>query len=102
MSEVLINVTRGPVVESMHRGDAVAVDNKGKILYQIGDPYKVTYLRSSAKPLQTINVFLSGAVDKYKFDDSEISIMCASHYCEDFHLKVIDSMLEKLGLTLII
>ena len=35
MSEVLINVTRGPVVESMHRGDAVAVDNKGKILYQI-------------------------------------------------------------------
>lgn len=100
MSEVLINVTRGPVVESMHRGDAVAVDNKGKILYQIGDPYKVTYLRSSAKPLQTINVFLSGAVDKYKFDDSEISIMCASHYCEDFHLKVIDSMLEKLGLNL--
>ena len=50
--------------------------------------------------IQTINVFLSGAVDKYKFDDSEISIMCASHYCEDFHLKVIDSMLEKLGLNL--
>ncbi len=100
MSEVLINVTRGSLVESIHRGDAVAVDNTGKILYQIGDPYKITYLRSSAKPLQTINVFLSGAVDRYKFEDKEISIMCASHYCEDFHLKAIDSMLHKMDLTL--
>lgn len=99
MYEVLINVTRGPIVESMHRGDAVVVDNKGKILYQIGDPYKETYLRSSAKPLQTINVFLSNAVEKYNFTDKEIAIMCASHYCEDFHINTVKGMLEKLGLT---
>lgn len=100
MSEVLINVTRGPIVESMHRGDAVVVDNKGKILYQIGDPYKETYLRSSAKPLQTINVFLSGAAKKFNFTDEEIAIMCASHYCEDFHIKVIENMIKKMDLSL--
>lgn len=100
MSELLINVTRGPIVESIHRGDIAVVDSKGNLLYSKGDPYKVTFLRSALKPIQTLNVFLSGADRKFHFSHEEISLMCASHYGEDFHRRVVDSMLSKMGLDL--
>ncbi|MHC1721477.1 MAG: asparaginase [Clostridiaceae bacterium] len=100
MPELLINVTRGPIVESIHRGDIAVVDRKGNLLYSKGDPYKVTYLRSALKPIQALNVFLSGADKKFHFSDEEISLMCASHYGEDFHRRTVDSILSKLGLDL--
>lgn len=100
MSEELVNVTRGPLVESIHRGDIAVVDYKGKLINYIGDPYKVTYLRSALKPIQTLNVFLSGAQDKYNFNDKEISIMCASHYGEDFHRKTVEDMLNKIDMSI--
>ncbi|WPC40579.1 asparaginase [Clostridium sp. JS66] len=99
MSEILVNVKRGSIVESLHRGDIAVVNNDGKLLYSIGDPYKVTYMRSAAKPIQTLNVILSGAADKFKFTDEEISIMCASHYGEDFHRKTVEGIMKKIGLS---
>ena len=99
MSEICVNVTRGPLVESIHRGDIAVVNSKGDLLYYIGDPYKVTYMRSAAKPIQALNVILSGAADKFRFTDKEISIMCASHYGEDFHKKVVEEIMKKIGLT---
>jgi len=100
MSEVLVNVTRGPIVESIHRGDIAVVNNKGELLYYKGDPHKMTYTRSAIKPIQALNVFLSGAVEKYDFNDAEIAIMCASHYGEDFHRKTVENMLNKMGLKI--
>ncbi len=98
MSEILVNVTRGPLVESFHRGDIAVVNSKGELLYNIGDPYKVTYMRSAAKPIQTLNVILNGTADRFKFTDEEISIMCASHYGEEFHRKVVEGIMRKIGL----
>lgn len=100
MSEALINVTRGPIIESMHRGDIAVVDRKGNLLYFKGDPYKVTYLRSALKPIQALNVFLSGAENRFHFTDEEIALMCASHYGEDFHVRTVQNMLSKIGLDL--
>lgn len=99
MSEILVNVTRGPLVESIHRGDIAVVNSKGKLLNYVGNPYKISYMRSAAKPIQALNVILSGAADKFKFNDEEISIMCASHYGEDFHREVVERMMKKIGLT---
>jgi len=100
MSEIFLHVTRGPIVENIHRGDIAVVARNGELLYYKGDPFKVTYIRSALKPIQTLNVFLSGADDKYHFSDEEISLMCASHYGQDIHRKVVDSILEKLGLDM--
>ncbi|TGE31809.1 asparaginase [Desulfosporosinus sp. Sb-LF] len=100
MSEILINVSRGPLVESCHRGDAVVVDKSGKVLSYIGDPYKVTFIRSAGKPLQTINVILSGAAKRFGFSDAELSIMCASHYGEQFHRETVIGILKKIGLSI--
>ncbi len=98
MSEVLLEVTRGPLVENVHRGDIAVVGRDGKLKYYKGNPYKVAYMRSSLKPIQALNVFLSGAVQKYNFEDREISIMCASHYGENMHKEVVHNILKKIGL----
>ena len=98
MSEVLLNLTRGNIPESIHRGDIVVVDNNGKYLAVYGDAHKFTFMRSSAKPFQAMEVVLSGAYNKYQFTDAEISIMCASHYGEEFHVNTVKSILNKIGL----
>jgi L-asparaginase II len=100
MSEILINVTRGPLVECCHRGDVVAVNKSGKVLTYIGDPYKITYIRSAGKPLQALNVILSGAAEHFNFSDDEISIMCASHYGEAFYRATVEKILNKIGITM--
>ena len=100
MSEILVEVMRGPILESIHRGDIAVVDSSGKLLYYIGDPFRVVSMRSSTKPLQALNVILTGAADKYNLTDEELSIMCSSHYGEDFHRKVIQGLIDKMGLTL--
>lgn len=99
MSEVLLEVSRGPLVENIHKGDVAIVGKDGKLKYYKGDTYKVAYIRSALKPVQAINVFLSGANEKYNFEDEEISLMCASHYGQDIHIKMVDKILKKIGLT---
>ena len=98
MSEKLINVYRGDVVESIHRGDVAVVTPDAKLIASVGDPHKYTYFRSSAKPLQALEVFLSGAAELFGFSDAEISIMCASHYAEDYHINTVKSILRKIGI----
>jgi len=100
LSEILINVSRGPLVECLHRGDAVAVNRHGKVLAYIGDPYKITFMRSAGKPLQTLNVILSGAAKRFGFSDAELSIMCASHYGEQFHRDTVTGIMERIGLSI--
>jgi len=99
MSKELVYVTRGNLVESIHRGDLVIVNSKGEVLAYVGDPFKVTYVRSSAKPIQAINVFLSGAYEKFNFTYDEIAIMCASHFGEDYHIETIIKILKKIGVS---
>src|SRR5258705_13907032 len=61
----LVEVTRGPIVESRHRGHVAAVDGQGNLAAYLGDPDTVTYLRSSAKPFQAIPLVTSGAADRF-------------------------------------
>jgi L-asparaginase II len=99
MSEIVIEKSRGEVVESIFRGDIAIVQN-GKLTHYLGDPYKYTYMRSAAKPIQTIGVILSGAMDRFKLTEEELAIMCASHYGEDRHREVVQDILDKIGLEM--
>ena len=58
--EPLVQVTRGAITESRHRGHIVAVEPGGKIVALLGAPETVTFLRSSAKPHQAIPLIASG------------------------------------------
>ena len=99
MSEKLIEVTRGNIAECVHRGDIAITNNEGMLLGSVGNPHKTTYFRSSAKPLQAMNVILSGAAAEFQFSNAEIAIMCASHYAEKIHLEKVQSILNKIGLS---
>lgn len=96
--EPLVQVRRGGVTESRHRGHIVAVEPDGNIVAFLGGPETVTYLRSSAKPHQAIPLVASGAADRFGFNEKEIALACASHSGETIHAEVAASMLKKIGL----
>src|ERR1043166_2425118 len=97
-AEPLVEVTRGGITESRHRGHVVAVEPNGTIVAYLGAPETVTYLRSSAKPHQAIPLIASGAADRFGFSDAEVALACASHSGEPIHTRVAASMLKKIGL----
>ena len=94
----LVEVTRGAIVESRHRGHVAAVDGEGQLEAYLGNPDSVTYLRSSAKPFQAIPLVVSGAADRFGFTEKEIAIACASHSGEPIHTAAALSILNKIGL----
>lgn len=98
-AEPLVEVTRGGITESRHRGHIVAVEPDGTIVAQLGAPETVTYLRSSAKPHQAIPLITSGAADRFGFTEKEIAMACASHNGEPIHTELVASMLAKIGLS---
>ena len=97
-AEPLVEVTRGGITESRHRGHIVAVEPDGTIAAYLGAPETVTYLRSSAKPHQAIPLVASGAADRFGFTEKEIALACGSHSGEPIHTEVAASMLRKIGL----
>lgn len=94
----LVEVTRGSIVESRHRGHVAAVDGEGRLAAWLGEPATVTYLRSSAKPFQAIPLVASGAADRFGLTEKEIAIACASHNGEPIHTAAALSILNKIGL----
>lgn len=98
LSEILVEVHRGSLVESIHRGDIVVAEPEGRIIAYTGDPQKVTYWRSSAKPIQVLPLVENGGIERFGFTQSELAIMCASHSGEDHHLAAVRSILRKIGL----
>ena len=83
-----VEVTRGGVVEALHHVHAVAVDD-GRIVASAGDPQLVTFLRSSAKPLQVLPLVRA----RPDIGDREIAIACASHMALPEQLDVVRSLL---------
>ena len=51
----LVEVWRGDILEGMHQGHAVIVDDTGQIIAAWGDPEAVVLPRSSAKMLQALD-----------------------------------------------
>ena len=61
----LVEVTRGPIVESIHFGVVTVVDAAGRLVASLGNPETVTYLRSSAKPFQVLPFVERGGVERF-------------------------------------
>ena len=98
LAEPLVEVRRGGITESRHRGHVAAVEPDGNVVASLGAPHNVTFLRSSAKPLQALPLLLTGAADRFGFTDEEVALACASHNGEPIHTRIAASMLKKIGL----
>src|SRR3954469_20520707 len=95
---VLVEVVRGGLVESRHRGSVAVVDADGATVLTLGDVGRPVYPRSAVKPLQALPLVESGAADRYGFGDQEIALACASHSGEPAHVEVAGRMLARTGL----
>ena len=61
----LVNVRRGGVVESRHRGAIVQVSADLAVERALGDPDTVVTLRSAVKPFALVALIESGAADAF-------------------------------------
>ncbi|MDQ2871967.1 MAG: asparaginase [Candidatus Eremiobacteraeota bacterium] len=94
----LVEVTRGDLVESVHRIAACAIDAGGNVTEAIGDIDALVFLRSSAKPFIAAAAIAAGARERFGLEDDEIAIMAASHTGQAFHVTAVRSILRKIGL----
>ncbi len=96
--EPLAHTTRGNGIESVHYGSIAVTDNTGRVVYYAGDPHVVTFTRSSAKSIQVIPVYESGAIDDFGITIPGQAIMCGSHAGQDRHAAQTKENLDKIGL----
>ena len=95
---VLVEVTRGPMTESRHRGSAIVVDAEARVVGAWGDAESPVYPRSAIKPVQALAFVESGAVEAFGLGDEEIALACASHSGEQRHAAAVTAWLERIGL----
>jgi L-asparaginase II len=95
---VLVEVTRGPLVESRHRGAVAVADIEGRNVFAVGDVGVPVFPRSAIKALQAIALVECGAADRYGFGDEDLALACASHSGEPAHIAGVARMLAKTSL----
>jgi L-asparaginase II len=94
----LVQVLRGGLVESVHRGHLAAVSPEGRLLVGLGDPDFPLFLRSAAKPLQALPVVEEGAADRFGLTAAELALLCGSVAGAETHVAAVRSVLAKGGL----
>src|SRR6185503_14464654 len=94
---VLIELTRGPLVESVHAGAIAVVRADGEVVAAVGDIARPIFPRSAIKPLQALPFLESGAVERFGFGAPEIALACGSHVGARPHVAGVTAMLAGAG-----
>ena len=89
---------RGSLVESIHSAAVAVADSTGRVTARLGSIEHPIFLRSSAKPFQTMAVVESGAAEKFGLSSRELAVMTGSHSSERIHVETVASLLERIGL----
>ena len=95
---ILVEVTRGSIVESRHAGAIAISDPDGHLLLALGDVQRPIYPRSAVKAIQAIPLIESGAADSFGLIDDELAVASASHSGDVVHLEAVRSLLAKAQL----
>ncbi|HSM94486.1 MAG TPA: asparaginase [Rhizomicrobium sp.] len=96
---ILVEITRGALVESVHRGALAIANARGEIVFSLGDIEAVSFPRSSLKMVQALPLVESGAADAFGLSSEEIALACASHSGEPMHTTRVAKWLERIGCT---
>jgi L-asparaginase II len=94
---ILVEVTRGPVVESRHRGAVAVVDADGRTVLALGSVDDPVFPRSAVKAIQAVPLLESGIADRFGLTEAEIALACASHAGEPEHVATAAAMLARVG-----
>lgn len=85
---------RSSLPETRHEAIAVAMDERGRVLFESGDLERPMYYRSAIKPIQAAVVVASGA----DLPPEHLAVACASHGGFPVHLAIVDQILADAGL----
>lgn len=96
---VVIEVTRGTLVESRHIGAAAIMKIDGGTVESWGDIDTPVMARSAIKPLQAIPLVESGAADHFGLTDVHLALASASHNGEARHVDAVRVWLAMIGLS---
>ena len=96
---ILVRQIRNGVEESVHRGDIVEVDVTGKVIRAIGDPDHLVNLRSCVKPFGATAILEAGGMKEFHLEAPELAIMASSHSGEDLHVRTLQAMYRRTGVS---
>jgi L-asparaginase II len=94
---ILVEITRGDLVESVHRGSIAIARADGEIVFARGDIETPVYPRSSLKMVQALPLVESGAADAFGLSTEELALACASHSGEPMHTERVAAWLARIG-----
>ena len=94
----MIELWRGEMLESVHRGHAVICDSSG-ISQAWGDPQAVIFPRSSCKMIQALPLLESGAAAAAGLQPAQLALACASHNGAAMHVQQVGDWLQARGLS---
>ena len=94
LGQVLAEVTRSEVVESVHAGHLVLLNSDGSILLQKGDPTLKIFPRSTLKSIQASAMVRAGLA----LEPRLLALVCASHAGTPMHQHGVQAILAKAGL----
>lgn len=92
---VLVEVERSGVVESRHRGTAVALDAAGEPVLALGPVAVPMFPRSTVKPFQAAAMLAHGL----ELEGELLALAASSHSGEGFHIEGVERILADAGLT---
>ena len=93
--ELLAEVVRAGVVESVHNGHLALINSDGSLRASVGDIQAPMYPRSSIKSFQAAAMVRNGL----KLSPRQLAIVCASHSGAPEHFEVVESILSGAGLS---
>ena len=94
----MVELWRGGLLESTHRGHAVLCDETGQIVQSWGDPDRIIFPRSSCKMIQALPLVESGAADAFGLTPAHLALSCASHQGAALHVNMARDWLSSIGL----
>lgn len=94
----LVELSRGGTLECQHFGAIAVVNAQGALLAHVGDPYWLSFSRSTLKALQALPFMQAGGPEHFGFSSEQVAMLCASHNGEDMHVAQTQHMLELCGL----
>lgn len=94
----MVEVWRGPLVESAHLGVAAVANAHGEVIDGWGDTGLLAFPRSALKPVQAIALVETGADAALGLTSRHLALACASHRGEPFQTGLVASWLADLKL----
>ncbi len=88
--ELLLKITRGNNIETLHNGWICVLDKSKKILYKKGNINDCIFLRSATKPIQAIPLI----DNNIKVTQEELAVICASHSGSERHINILKGLLK--------